>query len=310
MNKQYELPPIEEFSIRGILAAIQEDIEDDVNAISEILGRSRLALADQHESHLPPQGEIRASSHTLQAVEEASSSNERLAAEADDVLIAREDASLIEGSHTGSAAYGLLERLQAVPHTRRMRSESAVYSTLPPMISAPSPSSPNIPAERLSPPGEVVSSGLPTLPRALHRLLVDRERDGREFEPRSSTAVVSETFLSAGANGRMMSDPPVVSESGRQYPLYSYDYSDIFERGVPPSSSTTLMTFRQRLQSLLSMGDLQILSTWMQGPRPGQGHGTMSAAESHLRDILDRQQPETIIIQAENLRPIEHDGYE
>ena len=120
-----ELPPLEEFSIRGILAAIAEDIEEDVNAISEILGRSRLVLADQHDSQMPPQGEIRAMSSPLQAVAEASASNERLAAGADDVLILQEDASLVEGSHTGSAAYGLLERLQTVPRTRRMRSEIA-----------------------------------------------------------------------------------------------------------------------------------------------------------------------------------------
>src|SRR6185437_6179273 len=78
--KKNELPPIHEFSIQGILAAIAEDVEEDINAAAEILGRSRLVLADQHESHLPPQGEIRATSSPLQAVAEASSSNERLAA--------------------------------------------------------------------------------------------------------------------------------------------------------------------------------------------------------------------------------------
>ncbi len=107
MGKRDELPPVSDFTIDGILSAIQPDIEGTLDAIAEIMGRSRLSLANEYDSHLPPQGEIR----------EASSSNEQLAA--DNVIIVPEDASLVDGSHAGSAAYGLLERLRASTRTRR-----------------------------------------------------------------------------------------------------------------------------------------------------------------------------------------------
>ncbi|RMZ87655.1 hypothetical protein DV736_g5114, partial [Chaetothyriales sp. CBS 134916] len=110
MNSKGELPSPQEYSFDSILATISEDVEDDFTAIGEILGRSRFVLADQHDSHLPPTGEIRA--NPLQAVAEASAGNEHLAA--DQVIIANDEASLIDGSHSGSAAYGLLERLQAL----------------------------------------------------------------------------------------------------------------------------------------------------------------------------------------------------
>ncbi|RMZ83943.1 hypothetical protein DV737_g1378, partial [Chaetothyriales sp. CBS 132003] len=116
MKRKGELPPLQDYSFDSILATISEDVRDDFTAIGDILGRSRFVLADQHDSHLPPTGEIRVS--PLQVVAEASASNERLAA--DQVIIANDDASLIDGSHSGSAAYGLLERLQALHRTTTM----------------------------------------------------------------------------------------------------------------------------------------------------------------------------------------------
>lgn len=280
-----ELPPIQDFSIQSILAAIEEEIEEDVNAISEILGRSRLVLADQHESQMPPQGEIRAGNSPLHAVAEASSSNERLAA-ADDVLILREDASLVDGSHTGSAAYGLLERLQAVPRTRRMRSELPGPGTSRPgtgsirHYSAPAvlPDMPPVVEDhdRLA---------LQGLSQASRRLLQSpaSENEPQEAPSRATNAVVSETYLSAGANATTVSDPPVVSESGRNYPLYSYEYSELFESPMSPAPPPP-MTFRERLQSLIPRREFQSLTTWVHGRS-----SPVVSAESQLREILDRQ---------------------
>lgn len=290
-NRINELPPIQEFSIQGILAAIEEDIEEDVNVISEILGRnSRLVLADRHDSHLPPQGEIRAANSPLQAVAEASASNERLAASAavDDVLILREDASLFDGSHAGSTAtaYGLLERLQAVPRPRRMRSE------IPgPVASRPGTGSirnnsapaalPDVQAvvedyERIAISGQSQSS---------RRLLQDaiKEDDVQDPPSRATKAVVSETYLSAGANATTVSDPPVVSESGRHYPLYSFDDSELFEGPIGPTQPPP-MTFRQRLQSLIPRREIQNIASWAHGRS-----NRVVSAESRLREILDRQ---------------------
>ncbi|KAJ4531975.1 hypothetical protein HRR80_008920 [Exophiala dermatitidis] len=286
MSKDNQLPPIQEYSIQGILAAVDEEIEDSVNAISEILGRSRLVLADQHDSHLPPQGEIRATGNSLQAVAEASSSNERLAA-ADDVLILREDASLVEGSHAGSAAYGLLERLQTVPRNRRMRSDVPTETVARPASSTVrNYSAPAVLAEEPPVAGEHNGTSHPESLHGPRQLLRDQPADHEagEAPSRVTNAVVSETYLSAGANAATVSDPPVVSEGGRHYVLYSYDHNNIFE--TPISSAPACRTsFLRRLQSLIPSGELHALTTWVHGRS-----SPVVTAESQLRDILARQQ--------------------
>jgi hypothetical protein len=285
MDGDNPFPPIHEYSMQGILAAIEEEIEDPINGISEILGRSRLVLADQHDSHLPPQGEIRASSSSLQAVAEASTSVERLAAASDDVLILREDASLVEGSHTGSAAYGLLERLQAVPRTRHMKSEM------------PEPASRTVSASlrNYSAPVDLTQEPRPLEAHDRTTVLATPSQSSRqllqgqtaqlqttEHPFRMTNAVVSEIYLSAGANATTVSDPPVVSEGGRHYPLYSYDYTEIFESPIPPAPAARI-SFLRRLESLIPSGELHSLDAWV--------HGRSShvvTAESQLREILDR----------------------
>ena len=52
------LPPLSAFSVQDILKEIDQEIAPSVDAIAEIFGRSKLSLADEHSSHLPPQGEI------------------------------------------------------------------------------------------------------------------------------------------------------------------------------------------------------------------------------------------------------------
>ncbi|OAL38159.1 hypothetical protein AYO20_02611 [Fonsecaea nubica] len=282
-----ELPPAHEFSFRGIMAAIEEDIEEDINAISEIFGRSRLVLADQHDSHLPPQGEIRAMSSPLQAVAEASASNERLAAAADDVIIVREDASLIEGSHTGSAAYGLLERLQAVPRTRRMRSETpGAGPSRPGTGSIRHTSAPAILSEVAPVIEDHGRLAHPELSRASRRLLQSSaaEHEVEEMPSRATNAVVSETYLSAGANAVTVSDPPVVSEGGRHYPLYSFDDSGLFEGPATPCPPPPT-SLRERLQLLIPRMELHSFVPWVHG-QPNRA----VSAESQLRDILARNQ--------------------
>lgn len=285
-----ELPPVSAFSIQGILEAIQEDIEGDVDAIAEILGRSRLVLADQHDSHLPPQGIIQDTVRPLQAVEEASSSNERLAA--DNILILGEDASLVDGSHTGSAAYGLLERLQAIPRTHRQRSE---LSTPP-----PNTTSPTLPARTLFSPAALPEHGYEHEHTAAYIAASQRRRSTlasrslltTSFHP-APVPVVSEVYLSAGANGRIATNPPVVSESGRHYPLYSYDESGLFE---DLGERLTSFPKPSRLRNLLSIGKWEGLAYWLVGASGGGAGGPASgggenpeSAEGRLRDVLERQ---------------------
>lgn len=60
VDKSCELPPLERFSFQDILASIDSDVKGSIDAIAEICGRSRMSLADQYGSHLPPQGELTA----------------------------------------------------------------------------------------------------------------------------------------------------------------------------------------------------------------------------------------------------------
>jgi hypothetical protein len=102
-----QLPSADDFSFSAILRAVDPEIRDAIDAIAEICARSRMSLADEYDSHLPPQGEITgagpawatstgalvgrgrlsrinqgwAAENTLMAVPEASSSSERLAQE-------------------------------------------------------------------------------------------------------------------------------------------------------------------------------------------------------------------------------------
>lgn len=52
------LPPLSSFSFQNILKEIDQEIQPSIDAIAEIFGRSKLSLADEYSSHLPPQGEL------------------------------------------------------------------------------------------------------------------------------------------------------------------------------------------------------------------------------------------------------------
>lgn len=254
MGKRDELPPLSDFTIDGILAAIQPDIEGTIDAIAEIMGRSRLSLANEYDSHMPPQGEIRASSRSaLLPVEEASSSNEQLAA--DNVIIVPEDASLIDGSHTGSAAYGLLERLRVSPRTRRNDLMS------PRAISSPAV------LEEFEEPAS------PTTPRML------LNSGARATEP-----TVSETHLSAAANDRLASSPIMVTEE--DHPFY-YDDSNLLEELSEPQSPTRDQSIQNRMQNLSLISDLRGLATWLHRDRR-ENSRSQEDAETRLRTILQR----------------------
>jgi hypothetical protein len=253
MGKRDELPPVSDFTINGILSSIQPDIEGTLDAIAEIMGRSRLSLANEYDSHMPPQGEIRAGSRfALLPVEEASSSNEQLAA--DNVIIIPEDASLIDGSHAGSAAYGLLERLRVSPGTRRD-------------LVAP---------RALSSPAVLEDFEELRSPRTPRTLL---SSGTRVPEP-----TVSETYLSASANDRLASSPIVPGEG--EHPLY-FDDSNLLEELSSPQSPQRVESIQTRVQNLSLISDLRGLATWLHRERRANPK-TQQDAETRLRMILER----------------------
>jgi hypothetical protein len=121
------LPSAEDFSFSAILRAVDPEIRDAIDAIAEICARSRMSLADEYDSHLPPQGEITgagpgwvastgalvgrgrlsrvnqgwAAENTLMAVPEASSSSERLAQ--------AQDGKVASSKKRSQSAYGSLK---------------------------------------------------------------------------------------------------------------------------------------------------------------------------------------------------------
>ena len=292
MSRQPELPPVSDFSIDGILHAIEPDIQETLDQLAEIMGRSRLSLANEYGSHLPPQGEIRASNRMfleqLLPVAEASSSNERLAG--DNIIIVGEDASVIDGSATGSAAYGLLERLRAASSNRVP--QAPVSSLWRESSSIPRP---DVPARSISSPIESFDPAMPaatwqeqaTRSRSASWALLGRGQDSHadgQAQLVSTLPIVSEMFLAAGANGSSASNPPVVSESGRNYPLYSYDESALFEDPPAEVVPTRFQAFQSQLQSLSMVTDLHSFAAWLHRESPG----SRQSAEDRLRAILDR----------------------
>ena len=57
-SRSPKLPPIESFSFQDILASIGPEVDESIDAIAEICGRSKMSLAEEHASHRPPQGDI------------------------------------------------------------------------------------------------------------------------------------------------------------------------------------------------------------------------------------------------------------
>ncbi|KAE8144590.1 hypothetical protein BDV25DRAFT_166475 [Aspergillus avenaceus] len=93
-NRGPGLPSDDDFSIDGILRAIEPNIRQTLDSIGEICGRSKLSLANEYGSHIAPLGEIRAQPGGLMPVDEASSEHERQAG--DNVVIYDDDRSAID----------------------------------------------------------------------------------------------------------------------------------------------------------------------------------------------------------------------
>ncbi len=148
-------------------------------------------------------------------------------------------------------------------------------------------SSPAVLTEAITP-HELETSSLNQHRASRDLLRADLDGDDDIMRSRATAAVVSEVYLSAGADGRVLPDPPVVSESGRHYPLYSYDESDIFEGRN--SNRAHNLSFRERMRRLVLLRDFQGVTTWIAHPQPaGRAVNSASAAESRLRNILGRQ---------------------
>lgn len=274
-DKATQLPALEEFSIQGILSAVEEDIETDLAVISEVLGRSRFVLADQYESQMAPLGEIRGDD--MLGEEENFRS-------VDDVLIVREDASLVDGSNSGSAAYGLLERLQAVPRTANNLGVGAERPLM----------------DESSSPRQEIAQLEPAIPAFVPSTTLVETRDPTTTRPNGpAQAVVSATYLSAEADGIGSALGPVMSESGRPYPMNTHDDNDAPEDTASPRE--TLIPPRRQSFVPGFDGIASWLSRGTRGGANGSGAGSgggggcggagdagANDAETRLRGLLNR----------------------
>lgn len=262
------LPAQEELSIQGILSAIREDIEGDLNTISEILGRSRFVLADQYESQMPPQGEILMRS-PLEGIEEGAVDERQ---PIDDIGIVHEDASLIEGSNSGSAAYRLMERFQTVTRPARINSDSPIVNRTP----APEPV---FPVRTYSSPAAVEVRPEATNSKSLTRSEF-RAPDAIPSRRSPIDPIVSETHVSAEANIIMSTVANLDFDTNERHSLYSHDEA--------VSLNTTTLSHQPssavRMSEGWAMPRLSIFTSWFT-LRPAS---TEQSAEARLRSLLNR----------------------
>ena len=282
-----QLPPLHDFSIDGILEAIQPDIQGTIDAIAEILGRSSYSLANQYGAHMPPQGVIRAAARgqpeqILLPVEEASSSNERLA---DAVVVVGEDTSLIEGSHGGSVAHDLLDRIRAANNARRLRDNER--------RAAEGDGENN---QSPTPKDRVQESPVPQDPlrrssRASLALLQGTgTRTGGRVTTQFSSPLASPTHFAVGGT---TVDTPFIREGGHTLPLYGVAEAGPFENPALFHQHTVTedAQYRSQTQSLSMIRDVHSLITWLQHSSQAQPRIGSGSAHDSLQRILN-QQPE------------------
>ncbi|EEH21847.1 hypothetical protein PABG_04063 [Paracoccidioides brasiliensis Pb03] len=283
-----QLPSVQDFSIDGILRAIEPDIQSTLDAIAEICGRSKLSLANEYGSHRPPLGEIRASGRSadpgLLPVEEASSSSERLVDQ--NIVILGDDTSTFGERNPFLSTYHLLvnahEDTGALPYGSTM---------LPNWSPDPSSQQTVIPPRNSS--CETGTQSLLLTSEGRHpRHSFDWALLGRGTEHRrqhhhsiSTQPVVSEVHLDAQADGTYLMDT-----SWESYHRETSGETDDYSRNPAMDDSLLL---RIRAERLSSLSDLQGLLSWFRnvGHRLDRAGDSVPSqtAEMRLRDVLQRQ---------------------
>ncbi|EEH33231.1 hypothetical protein PAAG_04284 [Paracoccidioides lutzii Pb01] len=283
-----ELPSVQDFSIDGILRAIEPDIQSTLDAIAEICGRSKLSLANEYGSHRPPLGEIRASGRSpdpgLLPVEEASSSSERLVDQ--NIVILGDDTSTFGERNPFLSTYNLL--VNAHEDTGALLYGSAI---LPPWSPDPFSQQTVIPP-RNSSSQTGTQSLLLTSEGRRPRHSFDWALLGRGTEHRrhhhhsiSTRPVVSEVLLDVQADGTYLMDT-----SWESYHRETSGETDDYSRNTAMNDSLLL---RIRVERLSFLSDLQGLLSWFRnvGHRLDRAGDSVPSqtAEMRLRDVLQRQ---------------------
>ncbi|OGM40545.1 hypothetical protein ABOM_010782 [Aspergillus bombycis] len=284
-----ELPSDEDFSIDGILRAIEPNIRHTLDSIGEICGRSKLSLANEYGSHIAPLGEIRAPPGGLMPVDEASSEHERQAT--DNVVIYDDDHSVMDGrDHPSSMQFGLMENAR---HSTGPR--NAGFPSMPSFYGGDGssvqvhPDTPRSMGFSTTVDSESALGPLPTTreiasrPKSCGRVLLATDAESGTDDRRrliQTPALVSEVLLDAQADGHTLGSESHVIQS---QPLFgnSLDLDVVRRRWSLPAVGISFLT--------------EVFGWLKYAVRDGSDFGqTLPTAEMRLRAMLARQQdPET-----------------
>ncbi|KAL4793400.1 hypothetical protein BDV19DRAFT_229584 [Aspergillus venezuelensis] len=255
-REEPQLPSDEEFSIDGILRAIEPNIRGTLDSIGEICGRSKLSLANEYGSHIAPLGEIRAPPGGLLPVEEADSVQERYSG--DNVVIYDDDNG--DGRDHPFSSYtffdALLPPISAPPQAAHATDsdQSEQHGDEQDIDPLPSPTT-----------REFASK-----PKAGGRaLLATREpADDERVQNILTPALVSEILLDAQANGSLK------EHLNDQLPQMANTDAETNGQWSDPSKPS----------------DVQSLFRWLKQAAWSDSCGSeQQTAESRLRAMLERQ---------------------
>jgi hypothetical protein len=302
MDQNGTLPPINEFTIDGILKAIEPDIRGTLDEIARICGRSRLSLANEYDSHMPPQGEIRASGripldHTLLPVEEASSSNERLASEMPVIL--GDDSSLDDRrDFDPTPTYGLLESLRAAQRYHAAPSSSwgdgssmQVDHDIQRPISVDDSALPAAPHPTIDPP-LLRERGMRS--KSANWPILQAEKKAVRIRPGevvTSQPVFFEVRFEAQGGHSTISRAHRENKAAIQYGETHHDenpYLSSMTYDTPSNNTYSTSTLRQRIQNLSIVNEAQNWLHWLNGSYGRLSEGDHQTAENNLRAILER----------------------
>ncbi|KAF5867154.1 hypothetical protein ETB97_004075 [Aspergillus alliaceus] len=279
-----ELPSDKDFSIDGILRAIEPNIRHTLDSIGEICGRSKLSLANEYGSHIAPLGEIRVPPGGLMPVDEASSEHERQANE--NVVIYDDNHSVMDGRDHSLVHFGFME------NTRQSTTSRNAGSQLMLPLSGGDGSSVQVHPDTSSSMGfsATVESAsavgpLPTAreiasrPKSCGRALLANSAEPSTEDHRrliQTPALVSEVILDVQADGRHLEPGSYVNQNH-------------------PTLSSNLNPDAARSRWILPAAGKSALTDvfgWLKYPaRDRLGFGqTEQTAEMRLRAMLERQQ--------------------
>ncbi|PYI12213.1 hypothetical protein BO78DRAFT_70793 [Aspergillus sclerotiicarbonarius CBS 121057] len=256
------LPSEDDFSIDGILRAIEPNIRHTLDSIGEICGRSRLSLANEYGSHIAPLGEIRAPPGGLLTVEEASSDHER---QTDNVAIYDDESSVADGrDHSSFPHYRYWDNARQTAtgfQSRTPFSGDGSSTQVPPTTTRSAMTLQSAEDEALPMTREFASK-----PRSSGRTLL-----GKQVKPGSrdrtsilTPALVSEVLLDAQADANPINPPLETSQS------------HTLKESAP-----------KRWLSPSLMAEVQALLGWLQHDA---GDSKQATAEMRLRAMLERYQ--------------------